>query len=470
MSTFLTENFLLQNEASIRLYHDYAKDMPILDYHCHLSPEDVSGNRIFNNLTDIWLKGDHYKWRAMRSLGVEEKYITGNASDLDKFLAWAKCVPKTIGNPLYHWTHLELNRPFGIKNCVLNEQSSMRIWNEANEKLATESFTARGIINQMDVKTICTTDDPVDDLRFHKQVQSEKGLSFKMFPTYRPDRASAIENTGEYLKYLKELEKAANMYIDSYSDLLNALENRHDYFHNAGCRLSDHALTLPEYADYKESEIKTIFDRLKAGKTVTPKEISQFRTALFHFFGKLNHQKDWTMQIHIGALRNNSSRMFQKLGPDTGFDSIGDGPVAYPLARLLDSLDKTEELPRTIIYVLNPSDNDTIATMIGNFQDGSVAGKIQFGSGWWFNDQKRGMEKQMESLANMGILSLFVGMLTDSRSFLSYTRHEYFRRILCNIIGTWVENGEAPEDYKLLGEMVQNISYNNALNYFNFPG
>jgi glucuronate isomerase len=470
MPSFLTEDFLLQNSAAIKLYHEYAKDMPILDYHCHLPPEDVSGNRKFNNLTDIWLKGDHYKWRAMRTMGVNEDFITGSASDYEKFMAWAKCVPKTIGNPLYHWTHLELRRPFGISDRVLNAQTAEAIWNEANEKLTSEEFFAKGIIKQMNVKTICTTDDPVDDLIHHKQIQSDKSSTFTMYPTFRPDKASAVENPDEYIKYLKKLEESSSISIDNYNNLLEALENRHSFFHENGCRLSDHALTLPEYAECTDDEIRILFDKLIAGINLSKIEISQFRTALFQFFGRLNSSRGWTMQVHIGAIRNNSSRMYGKLGPDTGFDSIGDGPVAYPLSRLLDSLDKTGELPKTIIYVLNPSDNDTIATMIGNFQDGSSAGKIQFGSGWWFNDQKTGMEKQMESLANMGILSQFVGMLTDSRIFLSYTRHEYFRRILCNIIGTWVTNGEAPEDYNLLGEMVKDISYNNALNYFKFPG
>lgn len=470
MSSFLTDNFLLQNSASVRLYHEYAKEMPILDYHCHLPPEDVCTNRKFENLTDIWLKGDHYKWRALRTLGVNEEFITGSASDYEKFLAWAKCVPQTIGNPLYHWTHLELQRPFGISDLVLSEKTAKEVWNRANEKLATKEFSARGIMKQMNVKAICTTDDPADDLSHHKKVAGEKDLPFKMYPTFRPDRASAIDDPAAYGEYLKKLGAAAGMNIESYSDLLKALEKRHTAFHESGCRLSDHGITLPEYADFTKNEVENIFKTLLAGKAVSAGERAQFRTSLFQFFGRLNHERRWTMQIHMGAIRNNSSRMFGKLGPDAGFDSIGDGPIALPLSRLLDSLDRTGELPQTILYVLNPSDNDTVATMIGNFQDGSSAGKIQFGSGWWFNDQKTGMEKQIESLANMGILSLFVGMLTDSRSFLSYTRHEYFRRILCNIMGTWVTNGEAPEDYGLLGEMVQNISYNNAQTYFNFPG
>lgn len=469
MKTFLTEDFLLLNKPAKELYHNFAKEMPIIDYHCHLNPEDVSSNKKFSNLTDIWLRGDHYKWRAMRSLGVDEKYITGDADDLEKFLAWAECVPKTIGNPLYHWTHLELRRPFGISDRVLNPDTAKGIWAEANEKLGTDSFTARSIIKQMNVNAICTTDDPADDLKFHKSLRDENDSSFKMYPTFRPDKASAIEDPAVYILYLNKLGTAADMKITCYKDLLTALEKRHSYFHEAGCRLSDHALTLPEYEEFTEDELNAIFTTLLNGNSVNKLQISKFRTALFQFFGQLNNKKSWTMQIHIGALRNNNTRMFNKLGPDTGFDSITDGPVAYPLSRLLDSLDKTGELPKTIIYVLNPSDNDTIATMIGNFQDGSIAGKVQFGSGWWFNDQKTGMEKQIESLANMGVLSQFVGMLTDSRSFLSYTRHEYFRRILCNTIGTWVVNGEAPEDYKLLGKIVQDISYNNSKNYFRFP-
>lgn len=468
MKSFLTEDFLLKNPVAVKLYHDYAAKMPIMDYHCHLPPEEVAQDKQFENLSQIWLKGDHYKWRAMRSLGIDEKYVTGEASDLEKFQSWASCVPRTIGNPLYHWTHLELRRPFGISDRVLNKDTADGIWKEANAMLAQKDFTARGIIKKMNVKVICTTDDPADSLEHHKTVRAQENRTFDMYPTFRPDKAAAIEDSAGYIAYLEKLSEAAGMSISSFKDLLQALEKRHAYFHEAGCRLSDHALTTTEYAEASEAELESIFQKTVNRKTVTPLEAARFRTALLQLIGELNFQKGWTMQIHIGALRNNNSRMFEKLGHDTGFDSIADGPIAAPLSRLLDSMDRHNKLPQTIIYVLNPSDNNTVATMIGNFQDGSKAGKIQFGSGWWFNDQKKGMEDQMISLSNMGLLSQFVGMLTDSRSFLSYTRHEYFRRILCNIIGTWVSEGEAPEDYDILGKMVENISYNNALNYFKF--
>lgn len=465
---FLTEDFLLQNQPAKRLYHEFAKNQPIIDYHCHLNPVDIKNNKKFTNLTEIWLKGDHYKWRAMRTLGVDEKYITGDADDYDKFLAWAKCVPQTIGNPLYHWTHLELRRPFGITDRVLNPKTAPSIWNDVNNLLLNDEFTTRGIIKQMNVEVICTTDDPIDSLEDHISLKNEGNSSFKMLPTFRPDRAVAVENPREYLLYIKKLEEVTGITISTYNNLLQALEKRHSYFHEAGCRLSDHALTKPEFENYTEADLNDIFHVLLKEESINSKQVAQFKTALFQFFGRLNSKRSWTMQLHIGALRNNNSRMFSTLGADIGFDSIADGAIAYPLSRLLDSLDKNGELPKTILYVLNPADNDTIATMIGNFQDGKTPGKIQFGSGWWFNDQKTGMENQLISLGNMGILSKFVGMLTDSRSFLSYTRHEYFRRILCNLIGTWVTNGEAPEDYELLGSMVSNICYNNSKEYFNF--
>lgn len=470
MNTFLTEDFLLLSDTAKTLYHDYAKLQPIIDYHCHLIPEEVATNKQFKNITEIWLKGDHYKWRAMRSLGVNENLITGDATDYEKFKAWAACVPKLIGNPLYHWTHLELRRPFGIFDRVLNEETADSIWNEVNEKLKTPEFFAWGIIKQMNVKVICTTDDPIDSLEHHKTLRNQNEISFNMYPTFRPDKAGSVDNPKDYIEYIKTLSSISGIDITDFKSLSLALSERHSYFHNMGCRLSDHAIVTPEYENYTESELDIIMKTLLSDTGVTRKQKAQLNTALFKLYGKLNTEKKWTMQLHIGAIRNNNTRMFNKLGADTGFDSIGGGDIALPLSRLLDSLDYNNELPKTIIYTLNPSDNDIIGTMIGNFQDGSVAGKIQFGSGWWFNDQKKGMERQMETLANLGVLSQFVGMLTDSRSFLSYTRHEYFRRILCNILGTWVENGEAPNDIKLLGEMVKDISYNNSLKYFNFPG
>ncbi|MGL1890861.1 MAG: glucuronate isomerase [Spirochaetaceae bacterium] len=470
MSTFLTEDFLLFSDTAKTLYHDYAKKQPIIDYHCHLIPEDVASNKQFKNLTEIWLKGDHYKWRAMRSLGINEKYITGDASDYDKFKAWAGCVPKLIGNPLYHWTHLELRRPFGITDRLLNSETADSIWEEANEKLKNPEFSAWGIIKQMEVKVICTTDDPVDSLEHHKSLKNRDDLGFNMYPTFRPDKAGATDDPKLYIEYLTKLSEVSGIIITTFDSLCAALGQRHQFFHELGCRLSDHAIRIPEYESFTKDELDQILSELLTDNSVTAKQNAQLNTALLQFFGKLNFEKNWTMQLHIGAIRNNNSRMFKKLGADTGFDSIGGGDIALPLSRLLDSLDKNNLLPRTIIYVLNPADNDIIGTMIGNFQDGSVAGKIQFGSGWWFNDQKTGMEKQLETLSNMGVLSQFVGMLTDSRSFLSYTRHEYFRRILCNLVGSWVENGEAPRDFSLLGEMISDISYTNSLKYFNFPG
>ncbi|QEN04310.1 glucuronate isomerase [Thiospirochaeta perfilievii] len=470
MSTFLTEDFLLLSDTAKTLYHDYAKKQPIIDYHCHLQPRDVAENRQFKNLTEVWLKGDHYKWRAMRSLGVDEKYITGDGTDYEKFLAWAKCVPMLIGNPLYHWTHLELRRPFGIKDRVLNSQTAESIWNEVNEKLKQPEFSPWGIIKQMDVKVLCTTDDPIDSLEYHSALQEKSHLDFKMYPTFRPDKAGAVEDPYLYRDYIEQLSRVSGVDVVDFTSLSRALESRHNYFHSLGCRISDHAIRIPEYESYTQQDLDATISTLLDGKKVSEKESAQLNTALLQLYGRLNKAKNWTMQLHIGAIRNNNTRMFNKLGPDTGFDSIGGGDIALPLSRLLNSLDIEDQLPKTIIYVLNSADNDIVGTMIGNFQDGSIAGKIQFGSGWWFNDQKTGMEKQMESLANMGVLSQFVGMLTDSRSFLSYTRHEYFRRILCNKIGTWVENGEAPKDLDLLGEIVTNISYNNSLKYFNFPG
>ena len=466
MRSFLDENFMLQNDAAKTLYHDYAVDMPIFDYHCHLPPEQVAENTRFENLTRIWLYGDHYKWRAMRANGVEERFCTGDASDWEKFQAWAATVPKTIGNPLYHWTHMELKEPFGIQGKLLNPASAKGIYAEANEKLATDKFRVRSIMEHFKVKAVCTTDDPADSLEHHRAVAADSSFNIRMLPTFRPDKSMAVETGEAWRGYLEKLGVAADVSIRSYDDLLEALEKRHAFFHAQGGRLSDHALTVPLFAPATGSELASIFRKAFEGGAIDADEAAKFKTALMLHFGRMNAKRGWVMQIHLSALRSNNSRMFAALGPDTGFDSMADGEVAVPLSRFLDELDRTEELPKTIIYTLNPRDNDLIASMVGNFQDGSVAGKMQFGSGWWYNDQKDGMLRQMTSVANIGLLSRFVGMLTDSRSFLSYPRHDYFRRILCNMVGGWVEAGEAPRDMDLLGGMVADICYNNARDYF----
>ncbi|MHC4873420.1 MAG: glucuronate isomerase [Planctomycetota bacterium] len=468
MSNFIHEDFLLQTEAAKRLYHDYAKDMPIIDYHCHLPPQQAADDINFDNLAHIWLHGDHYKWRAMRSNGVDEKFCTGEASDWEKFSAWAETVPHTVRNPLYHWTHLELNRPFGISDKLLNPDTAKSIWDECNEKLATKEFSARGIMKQMKVKLVCTTDDPLDDLAYHKQIAEDKSFDVQVLPTFRPDKAMAVENTAAFNEYVDKLAEVTDIYIDSYTTLIDAIQKRHDYFHENGCRLSDHGIETAYGEDFTEGEVATIFDEVRAGNDLNEQEIKVFKSCMLYQFGVMNAEKEWTTQLHFGAMRNNSTRLFEKLGPDTGFDSIGDFEIGRPLSRLLDNLDRENKLPKTILYTLNPRDNELMGTMLGNFQDGSIPGKMQFGSGWWFLDQKDGMEKQMEALSNLGLLSRFVGMLTDSRSFLSYTRHEYFRRILCNMLGSDMEDGLVPNDFDLIGGMVKDISYNNAEGYFGF--
>ena len=463
---FLSDDFLLSNRTAQILYHDYAKEMPIYDYHCHLPPQDVAENRQFRNLTHIWLAGDHYKWRAMRSNGVDERLITGDASDWEKFEVWAATVPYTVRNPLYHWTHLELKRPFGIAGKVLSPDTAKEIYDQCNELLATEAFRARGIMEQMNVKIVCTTDDPIDSLEYHRQVQQDSSFAIKMLPAFRPDKAAAVGDSKAFKAYVAKLAEAADIDILNFQDFLDAVKKRHSYFHEMGCRLSDHAVVAPPAAEYTESDVAAIFAKAYAGTAVSEHEAEQFQAAMLHEFGVMNAEKGWTMQIHMGAQRNNNSRMFKQLGPDTGFDSIADPPIAAPLARFMDRLDAQDKLPKMILYVLNPCDNEVIGTMLGNFQGGGIPGKIQFGSGWWFNDQKDGMIRQMEALSNLGLLSRFVGMLTDSRSFLSYPRHEYFRRILCNLFGADVENGELPNDIPHLGSIVQDICYNNAVNYF----
>jgi len=466
MKKFMDQDFLLHTETAKELYHNHAAKMPIFDYHCHINPKQIADDVRFENITQIWLYGDHYKWRAMRANGVDEKYCTGNASDWEKFEKWAETVPYTLRNPLFHWTHLELKKFFGIDK-VLSPATAKEIWDECNAKLQLPEYSARGIIQMANVYTICTTDDPIDSLEYHKQIKAS-GFEVAVLPAWRPDKAMAVENVKAYNEYLDKLAAKANMNISSFADLMAALDNRHQFFHDNGCRLSDHGLETAIAEDYSNSEIEQIFSKIRGGADLSQTGILKFKSAMLYEFGIMDHSRGWTQQFHIGALRNNSTRLFNQLGADVGLDSIGDFEIAKPLSKLLDRLDMNNKLAKTVLYNLNPRDNELIGTMIGNFQDGSVPGKMQFGSSWWFLDQKDGMEKQINALSNLGLLSRFVGMLTDSRSFLSYTRHEYFRRTLCNILGNDVQNGEIPKDMGLLGQMVENICFNNAKNYFGF--
>lgn len=468
---FLNDDFLLQTETARQLYHDFAKSMPIIDYHCHLPPDQIAENRQFNNLTQIWLYGDHYKWRAMRSNGVDESYCTGNQSDFAKFQKWAETVPYTVRNPLYHWTHMELQRYFGVSE-ILNGNSARRIYDSCTEQLQTPEFSVRNLLRRMNVETVCTTDDPVDSLEYHRQLLNERmaggGFEINILPTFRPDKAMAVDDPKLFNQYITRLESASDVSVTTFDEFLDALRQRHDYFATMGCKLSDHGLEQIYAEDYRASDIRTIFDKIRAGNSLTSHEILQFKSAMLVYLAEMDWEKGWTQQFHLGALRNNNSRKLRQLGPDTGWDSIGDFSQATAMARFLDRLDSTDKLAKTILYNLNPADNELMATMIGNFNDGSVAGKVQFGSGWWFLDQKEGMERQMNTLSNMGLISRFVGMLTDSRSFLSYPRHEYFRRILCNLFGNDIENGELPDDMEWIGQVVQNICYGNAKTFFGF--
>jgi glucuronate isomerase len=467
MKQFLDENFILQSETAQKLYHEHAKGMPIIDYHCHLIPKYIAENRQFDNLTQIWLEGDHYKWRAMRANGIDEELITGKADDFTKFQKWAETVPYTMRNPLYHWTHLELLRPFGIKK-VLNGSTAKEIYDEASAMLRTPEFSVQGILKKMNVEVVCTTDDPADTLEYHKQLR-DSGAAVKMYPTWRPDKAMAVEAPESYNAYIALLEKAADMTIGSFDELLDALKKRQNFFEKMGCRLSDHGLETFYAEDYKDNEIKVIFLKIRGGRKLDQEEILKFKSAMLYHFAVMDADKGWTQQFHIGAIRNNNTKMFRKLGPDTGYDAIGDFEVARPMSKFFDRLDLENKLAKTIIYNLNPRDNELLVTLALSYNDGSVAGKMQFGSGWWFLDQKDGMEKQMNALSTLGLLSRFVGMLTDSRSFLSYQRHDYFRRILCNLLGKDVENGEIPaSEMEFIGKMVENISYNNAKEYFKF--
>jgi len=465
MKTFIDDNFLLHSDAAKRLYHDYAKPQPIFDYHCHLPPADIATNRSFTNLFEIWLAGDHYKWRAMRSNGVAEKYCTGDATPYEKFLAFAKTVPQTLRNPIHHWTHLELLRTFGIDD-LLTESSAPAIWDRANEQLAGPEFQVQSLLERFDVRVVCTTDDPADDLAAHKALMTEGQAFTKVYPTFRPDKALRVDRPTELTAWLAGLENVSTTDCSSFVGFLDALDVRHQAFHDLGGRLSDHGLSRSPSRFASEKKARKIFESALSGKKASPEETEKFAGFLMLYFGHLDVKRGWTKQLHLGAMRGNNTRAAKALGPDTGFDSIGDYPQAEALSRYLDALDREGSLPQTILYNLNPADNYVFASMIGNFQEGPAAGKIQFGSGWWFLDQREGMEWQINALSNLGLLSRFVGMLTDSRSFLSYPRHEYFRRILCNLLGREIENRELPADFELLGNMVANISYGNAASYF----
>jgi glucuronate isomerase len=466
MKDFLDKDFLLKTSTAKRLFHDYAADMPIIDYHCHLSPKDIAEDRIFNNIAEVWLHGDHYKWRAMRTNGIHESYCTGDKTDLEKFEQWAATVPYTMRNPLYHWTHMELQRYFNVTE-QLSPANAKAVYEHCNALLQTKEFSVRNLLRKMKVKLVCTTDDPVDSLEYHKAMQ-EEGADIKMVPAFRPDMAMNVGNTESFLQYVKKVEAAAGMQVHTFDDYLMALKNRHDFFAQMGCRVSDHGLEEIYADEYTSEEIIIIFERLLKGETLCLKCQRQFKSAMLVHFAAWDHEKGWVQQFHLGALRNNNTRMLNQLGPDTGWDSIGTFDQGKALSTFLNGLDTRNKLTKTILYNLNPADNEVLATMVGNFNDGSFPGKIQFGSGWWFLDQKDGIIKQLNALSNMGLLSRFVGMLTDSRSFLSFPRHEYFRRILCDLIGTEVEEGELPNDIEWLGKMVQDICYNNNVNYFNW--
>lgn len=466
MKAFMDKDFILQTKTACDLYHNFAEKAPVLDYHCHINPAEIANDRKFENITQVWLGGDHYKWRFMRSCGIDEKYITGDASDKEKFFKWAECVGKAIGNPLYHWTHLELQRYFGYTG-TLNKRTAEEVWNLCNAKLQESSMSVRGLIKSSNVTLICTTDDPVDSLEYHKQIAADDTFDVQVLPAWRPDKAMNIEKP-DYFDYLSKLSEVSGVAINTFADLKNALLNRLDFFASMGCLVSDHALEYVMYQPASDDEIEAIFAKRKGGAAVTREEELKYKTAFMLFVGKQYHRLGWVMQLHYGCKRDNNTLRYDQLGPDTGYDCINNYAPSAELADFLNALIKTDELPKTIIYSLNPNDNQAIGTILGCFQDSTACAKIQQGSSWWFNDHKTGMQDQMISLANLGNLSGFVGMLTDSRSFLSYTRHEYFRRIMCNLIGNWVEDGEFPADMEILEEIVKGISYNNAVNYFGF--
>ncbi|MFZ5941690.1 MAG: glucuronate isomerase [Bacteroidota bacterium] len=466
MKAFIDDDFMLHSDAAKELYHRYSEELPIIDYHCHLPPDEIAADRNFRNISEVWLAGDHYKWRAMRANGVDERYCTGDASDRDKFVKWAETVPYTLRNPLYHWTHLELKRYFGVSE-LLHGNNAEQIYYKTTEMLQQPEFSVRNLLRKMNVETVCTTDDPTDDLQHHKKIR-EDGFEIRVLPAWRPDKAMAVEDPVAFNAYINKLEGAAGMSISSYSDLFSALKKRHDFFHENGCRLSDHGMEQFYAEPCTDEEAKKIFAKIRSGKALDAIEILKFKSVMLYEFALLDHSRGWVQQFHVGAIRNNNRRRFNTLGPDKGYDSIGDFEMARAMSALFDRLDSSDQLAKTIVYNLNPRDNELLMTMIYNFSDGVIPGKMQFGSGWWFLDQKFGMTAQLNALSSLGLLSRFVGMLTDSRSFLSYPRHEYFRRILCNLLGTDIENGELPNDVDMVGRMVKDISYYNAKKYFGF--
>ena len=464
-TTFINDNFLLENKYAEELYHNYSKNQPIIDYHNHLSPKHIAENTIFDNITQVWINGDHYKWRAMRTLGINEQFVTGNGSDKDKFMNWAKTVPYTMRNPLYHWTHLELARYFNIYD-LLDEKSAESIYEQASAKINSPAYSTQNLLTKVNAEFVCTTEDPIDTLEYHQQL-GKSDFKTKVSTAFRPDKAILISVDG-YNDYIDTLGQVAGVYINTYADLCTALRNRIDYFDKNGCKLCDHGLDQIYFENFTESEVNGIFKKKRVNGVLSNEEALKFQSAILLFLCETYHEFGWVQQFHLGALRNNNARMHRILGPDTGWDSIGDYPQAQKLSGFLNALDSKDKLTKTIIYNLNPADNEVMATMIGNFNDGSVKGKVQFGSGWWFLDQKDGMTKQLNALSNMGLISCFIGMLTDSRSFLSFPRHEYFRRILCNLLGDEIQRGELPNDMEWIGKMVSDISYNNAKEYFKF--
>lgn len=463
-NSFITDDFLLHSEAAKTLYHNHAKTQPIFDYHCHLSPKDIAEDRQFENLTQIWIEGDHYKYRAMRANGVDEKYITGDASDYDKFLKWAETVPYTLRNPLYHWTHLELKNYFGI-TTLLDSNSAEAIYNEATALLQKPEYSVRNILRKMNVKVVGTTDDPSDDLQFHNKIK-EDNFEIKILPSFRPDKATEIEKGQAFIDWIKKLEQSVGFSITDFSKLIKALNDRHDFFHEMGCRISDHGHSTFYGENYTNEEVNSIFQNALNGKSPSDLEINKYKSALLFELASMNKAKSWAQQFHVGAIRNNNAKMLQELGPDQGFDSLGDLNMADNMSKFFGKLSKNDALTKTIVYNLNPRDSEMFAAMAANFNDGKIAGKMQYGAAWWFLDQKDGMEKQLNVLSNFGLLSRFVGMVTDSRSFLSFPRHDYFRRILCNVLGDEIQKGELPNNMHLIGAMVENICYKNAVAYF----
>lgn len=468
MNRFLGDQFLLDSEVASDLYHRFAEKMPIIDYHCHLSPDMMASDHRFRSITEIWLDGDHYKWRAMRSDGVPERYCTGDAPDWEKFEAWARTVPHMVRNPQYHWTHMELRRPFGVRD-LLSPATAKSVYDACNARLQENGFTAMGLLRGFRVAVVCTTDDPVDSLEAHRRLASRPDPDTRVYPTWRPDRALGIEDTATFNAYVARLEEASGIAIGgSFAAFLDALEARHDAFHAMGCRTSDHGLETMFAEPWQNAEVDDSFDRVRSGRSIDAGHALRFKSALLYHLAVLDHARGWAQQFHLGALRNNNTRLRRTLGPDTGFDSVGDFEVARPLSRFLDRLDETDQLAKTILYNLNPRDNELFATMIGSFQDGTVPGKLQYGAAWWFLDHIDGMTAQIDTLSNLGLLSRFVGMVTDSRSFLSYSRHEYFRRLLCNLLGEDVRRGRLPDDRNLLGEVVRGVCFFNARDYFGF--